>query len=50
MGFPDNLKLQSSMTLYASLVRPDSVFHQVLQIFYTGEMDSKTLTYLSNHP
>lgn len=46
MGFPDDLKLRSSMTLFASLAAADSVFHQVLRIFYAGEMDAKTLTFL----
>jgi uncharacterized protein (DUF1810 family) len=47
MGFPDDLKLRSSMTLFASLAAPDSVFHQVLLTFYAGEMDPMTLAFLN---
>lgn len=49
MGFPDDLKLHSSMTLFASLAAPDSVFHQVLGIFYAGKMDTKTLALLTTN-
>lgn len=46
IGFPDDLKLLSSMTLFASLTHPDSIFHHVLDIFYAGKMDSRTLDFL----
>jgi uncharacterized protein (DUF1810 family) len=46
MGFPDDLKLRSSMTLFAMVSKPDSVFHQVLHAFYAGEMDERTLAFL----
>lgn len=43
MGFPDNLKLHSSMTLFA-LAEPSSmVFQRVLDKFFAGEMDEKTV-------
>ncbi len=48
MGIPDNMKLQSSMTLFAFLSTQDSVFHQLLRIFYAGEMDPKTLAFFSS--
>ena len=41
-GSPDDLKLKSSMTLFAAL-NTDPVFNLVLQKFFNGEKDSKTL-------
>jgi uncharacterized protein (DUF1810 family) len=43
MGTPDDLKLKSSMTLFASLPKTNSVFQAVLDKFYRGKMDIKTL-------
>ncbi len=43
LGTVDALKLRSSMTLFALLSEEDSVFHQVLECFYHGEMDELTL-------
>src|SRR5215472_13021678 len=34
MGFPDDLKLRSSMTLFAMISPQGSVFHKVLNAFY----------------
>jgi uncharacterized protein (DUF1810 family) len=42
-GFPDDLKLKSSMTLFASVSAEDSVFHQVVNQYFDGEFDSKTV-------
>ena len=44
-GFPDCLKLKSSMTLFYC-VNADSIFRQVLEKFYDGELDEKTLEIL----
>jgi uncharacterized protein (DUF1810 family) len=49
MGFPDNLKLRSSMTLFGSLCEEGSVFHAVLDLFFKGESDLKTLAFLQTH-
>lgn len=46
-GSPDDLKLQSSMTLFTSVQKSDSVFQQVLKKFFDGEMDKKTLALLN---
>ncbi len=46
MGFPDDLKLRSSMTLFAMLSPQDSVFHKVLNAFYSGQMDERTVAFL----
>lgn len=43
MGSPDDLKLKSSMTLFAALPGADPVFQQVLDKFYKGAKDEKTL-------
>lgn len=42
MGWPDDLKLRSSMTLFALAEPGCSVFTEVLQKFYDGEPDSRT--------
>ena len=47
MGFPDNLKLKSSMTLFASISPSDNVFQEVLDRYYGGAMDEKTLAFLT---
>jgi uncharacterized protein (DUF1810 family) len=47
MGFPDDLKLKSSMTLFATLPNADPVFRQVLERYFRGEQDEKTLQLLS---
>lgn len=42
-GSPDDMKLRSSMTLFSSLPDADPVFGLVLEKFFDGEKDSKTL-------
>lgn len=44
-GSPDDLKLQSSMTLFY-LATNETIFKKVLDKFYNGEMDSKTILLL----
>ena len=46
MGWPDNLKLRSCMTLFAEVAPEQSVFRNVLEKFYDGEMDWNTLDFL----
>ena len=46
MGYPDDLKLRSSMTLFAMISKPDSVFHKALNAFYSGEKDERTVAFL----
>ena len=43
MGGIDAMKLRSSMTLFALVSEENSVFHQVLDCFYDGEMDEYTI-------
>ena len=46
MGYPDNLKLRSCMTLFF-LVTGEQLFKDVLDKFYVGEMDDYTRRKLS---
>ena len=46
MGYPDDLKLRSCMTLFAQ-VSDDPVFDAVLAKFYGGRADARTLELLS---
>ena len=45
-GSPDDLKLKSSMTLFAELPGADPVFQSVLEKFFCGTKDTKTLQIL----
>ena len=45
-GYPDNLKLKSSMTLFAFVAPPGSVFVRVLDKYFQGERDFRTLRLL----
>lgn len=42
LGYPDNLKLQSSMTLFY-VASKNKVFKQVIDKFYDGQFDKNTL-------
>lgn len=42
-GSPDDLKLKSSMTLFAELPGADPVFQAVIEKFFNGIKDTKTL-------
>ena len=42
-GSPDDMKLRSCATLFASVAGPDSVFDRLLAKFYGGDRDVKTL-------
>ena len=41
-GPPDDLKFKSSMTLFACVAEPDSVFARVLEKYFDGKRDNKT--------
>ena len=45
-GSPDDLKLKSSMTLFDAVPATFPVFGQVLDKFYAGERDHRTLELL----
>ncbi len=42
-GSPDDLKLRSSMTLFARAAPDEAVFQQVLDKYFDGEPDPLTL-------
>lgn len=42
-GSPDDLKLRSSLTLFAEVSRNDSVFRGLLEKYYGGAPDPRTL-------
>ena len=46
-GYPDNLKFQSSMTLFAHATSDNALFNEALQKYYQGEFDRSTLNLLS---
>ncbi|MGB4399128.1 MAG: DUF1810 domain-containing protein [Daejeonella sp.] len=46
-GSPDDMKLKSCMTLFSLVPGADSVFEEVLNQFYEGEKDPKTLALLN---
>lgn len=49
MGYPDNLKLQSSMTLFAAADPEEPVFAYVLNKFFNNEADERTLDLLCHY-
>lgn len=46
-GFPDDIKLKSSMTLFAAVTPPGSPFVRVLEKYFAGEQDEKTIALLA---
>jgi uncharacterized protein (DUF1810 family) len=47
MGSPDDVKLRSSLTLFAAISPPGSLFAIVLDRYYGGQADARTLEFLS---
>lgn len=45
-GTPDDMKLRSCATLFAVVTPAGSVFHRVLNKYFDGEPDAKTLSLL----
>ena len=46
MGYPDDLKLCSCMTLFAEIAPNEKVFQKVLDKFFDSKKDEKTLELL----
>jgi uncharacterized protein (DUF1810 family) len=44
--YPDDLKLRSCMTLFAAAAQPESVFARVLEKYFQGKHDERTLQLL----
>ena len=49
-GSPDDLKLRSSATLFASVSPPGSVFERLLDKYFAGERDDATLRWIGRGP
>ncbi len=49
MGSPDDLKLRSSMTLFELAAPGEPVFRQVLETFFHGERDPRTVAFVAAH-
>lgn len=47
-GYPDDLKLKSSMTLFACVADPRSAFVRILDKYFQGERDVRTLHLVEN--
>mgnify|MGYP003574904033 CR=1 FL=1 len=45
-GYPDHLKLRSSMTLFAQIEESNAIFQQVLSKYFDGKPDPLTLQLL----
>jgi len=43
LGYPDDMKFKSSMTLFASVAPDEHVFKEALQKYFGGELDHLTL-------
>lgn len=46
MGYPDDMKLRSCMTLFAYISENDSIFHRVLEKYFDGKRDEATIKML----
>ncbi|WP_370864299.1 DUF1810 family protein [uncultured Muribaculum sp.] len=47
-GSPDNMKLRSCMTLFDT-IEPNSIFRQVIDKFFQGRQDARTLSILNRN-
>ena len=47
MGWPDDLKLRSSITLFALATKENEVFRKVLDKFFDGKLDAQTVDILN---
>ena len=47
LDYPDNLKLQSSMTLFEIVDEKEPLFKQILDKYYNGERDKRTIEMLN---
>ncbi len=43
LGYPDNLKFRSSMTLFALVSPDDHVFQRALEKYFAGQFDPRTV-------
>jgi uncharacterized protein (DUF1810 family) len=47
-GYPDDMKLRSSMTLFAQASPPSSIYERVLGKYFAGEHDPETIRLLKS--
>jgi uncharacterized protein (DUF1810 family) len=47
-GSPDDLKLRSCATLFAAVAPPGSAFERLLEKYFGGQTDARTLTMLND--
>jgi uncharacterized protein (DUF1810 family) len=47
LGSPDDLKLQSSMTLFSAMTGDTEIFAQVLDKFHSGQRDQKSIALMA---
>jgi uncharacterized protein (DUF1810 family) len=50
LGYPDDLKFRSSMTLFAAAAPEESIFEEALDKFFRGERDPRTIELLRAPP
>ena len=48
LGYPDNGKLKSSMTLFNFVAPEEKIFEDVLQKYFSGEEDKRTIDLVKN--
>ena len=48
LGTPDDLKLRSCATLFAQVSPGGSIFHRLLEVFFEGVADARTLALLGS--
>jgi uncharacterized protein (DUF1810 family) len=46
MGYPDDIKLRSSMTLFSLVAVSDSEFSEVIEKYFGGQKDPRTMELL----
>ena len=49
-GSPDDMKLKSSMTLFACVQNQEPAFTRVLDKYFQGQQDRRTIELLEQHP
>ncbi|MDF1632986.1 DUF1810 domain-containing protein [Mycoplana sp. MJR14] len=47
MGTPDDVKLQSSLTLFAAVADDPALFERAIARFFDGQRDSRTVAFLA---
>lgn len=47
-GYPDDLKLKSCMTLFSAVQNPPPIFQQIIDQYFDGSRDEKTLRMITS--